>query len=54
MMDQVKLSWQVRPDLNLSTSVQYEKWTAPILASTPQTNVTSSVQIEFFPHSWRW
>ncbi|HLJ15605.1 MAG TPA: capsule assembly Wzi family protein [Bryobacteraceae bacterium] len=50
----VKVSWQVRPDMNVSTSVQYEKWTAPILASTPQTNVTSSVQIEFFPHSWRW
>jgi hypothetical protein len=50
----LKVSWQVRPDLNLSTAVQYEKWTAPILASTSQTNVTSTVQIQYFPHSWRW
>jgi membrane-associated phospholipid phosphatase len=50
----LKVSWQVRPDLALSTSVQYEKWVAPILASTPQTNITTAVQIQFFPHSWRW
>jgi membrane-associated phospholipid phosphatase len=47
----VKVTWQVRPDWNVSTSLQYEKWFAPILASTPQTSVTSAVQIEFTP---RW
>src|SRR5579862_374489 len=50
----VKLNWQLRSDLSLSTTVQYEKWVAPILAPTPRTNVTSAVQIQFFPHSWRW
>lgn len=50
----VKVNWQVRPDLTLSTFVQYEKWAAPILAPGAQTNWTSSVQIQFTPHSWGW
>ncbi|MBZ5540982.1 MAG: phosphatase PAP2 family protein [Acidobacteriia bacterium] len=48
----VKLDWWVRHDMSLSTFVQYEKWTAPILAPTPQTNWTSSVEIAFWPRSW--
>ena len=48
----VKVNWQVRPDLALSTFVQYEKWTAPILAPGAQSNWTSSVQIQFTPRSW--
>jgi hypothetical protein len=35
--------------MNLSGSVQYEKWLAPLLASGPQTNWTSSFQITFWP-----
>jgi hypothetical protein len=50
----IKVNWQVRPEWSLSASVQYEKWLAPILASTAQTNWTSSVQIQFTPHSWGW
>ncbi len=50
----VTLNWQLRPDLSLSTSLQYEKWAAPILAPTPRTNFTSAIQLQFFPHSWRW
>jgi membrane-associated phospholipid phosphatase len=50
----VKVNWQVRPELSLSTSVQYEKWTAPILAAGAQSNWTSSVQIEFTPRKWDW
>jgi hypothetical protein len=50
----VKVNWQVRSEWNLSASVQYEKWLAPILAPTEQTNWTSSVQVEFTPHSWGW
>jgi hypothetical protein len=49
-----KVTWQIRPDLNLSTSVQYEKWSAPILAAGPQTNWTSAVQIQFTPRGWSW
>lgn len=50
----VKVNWQVRPDLTLSTFVQYEKWFAPILASGPQVNWTSAMQVQLVPHSWSW
>jgi capsule assembly protein Wzi/PAP2 superfamily protein len=43
----VKVSWQLRDDLSASVNVQYEKWLAPILASTAQTNWTSSVDVTF-------
>ena len=48
----IKLDLWLRHDLSLSTFVQYEKWLAPLLAPTPQTNWTSSVQIAFWPRSW--
>ena len=50
----VKVNWQPRSEWTLSASVQYEKWFAPILASAAQSNWTSSVQIQFTPHSWGW
>lgn len=50
----VKVNWQVRSEWSVSASVQYEKWFAPILAPAAQTNWTSSVQIQFTPHSWGW
>jgi membrane-associated phospholipid phosphatase len=50
----VNFNWWVNHDVSLSGSLQYEKWFAPILAPTPQTNWTSSVQITFYPHSWSW
>ena len=31
---------------------QYEKWLAPVLATGPQTDWTSSVGIAFYPKSW--
>ena len=49
-----KINWWVHNDVNLSGSVQYERWLAPILAPGPQTNWTSSVEIAFYPHSWSW
>jgi membrane-associated phospholipid phosphatase len=39
----------VKSDLELSGLVQYEKWNYPILASGPQTNVSTSVGITFVP-----
>ena len=36
--------------VNVSAAVQYEKWLAPILAPSPQTNWTSSVAVTFWPH----
>lgn len=48
----VKLDWWMRHDLSVSAFVQYEKWLAPILAPTSQTNWTSSVEVTFWPRSW--
>jgi hypothetical protein len=50
----VKFEWLLRNDLSLSGFVQYEKWLAPILAPTAQTNFTSTVKVTFYPHSWSW
>jgi Capsule assembly protein Wzi len=47
----VALNWWLRENVQLSAFVQYEKWLAPILASKPQTNWTSSVEISVWP---RW
>jgi len=47
----VKLDWWFHRDLKLSGSIQYEKWAAPILAATPQTNWTSMVEFVFCPKS---
>lgn len=49
-----RLAWWVRPDLSVSAQVQYEKWLAPILAPTAQTNWTPSVEVTFWPRSWNW
>lgn len=50
----VKLDWWIRQDLSASAFIQYEEWLAPILAPTAQTNWTSSVEVTFWPRSWRW
>jgi len=42
----------VHNDVQISLSVQYERWFAPVLSSTPQTNWTSSIGIDFQPHNW--
>ena len=39
----------VRSDFSLSASVQYEEWNFPVIASTRQSNVTTSVQLSFWP-----
>jgi hypothetical protein len=50
----VKLDWWLRHDLSVSAFEQYEKWLAPILSPTAQTNWTSSLQVTFWPHSRTW
>jgi hypothetical protein len=45
----MKLSWWIRRDLSVSTFVQYEKWKAPLLAPSPQSNWTSSIEISLQP-----
>jgi len=48
----VKADWWMKGNLNVAVSVQHETWMAPVLASTPQTNWTSSVGINFQPHNF--
>jgi membrane-associated phospholipid phosphatase len=46
------LNLQIRQDWSVSTGLQYERWVAPLLAPTPQTNWTSSVGITYWPKAW--
>jgi hypothetical protein len=50
----VNANWWIRNNVNVTALLQYEKWNFPLLASTPQTNWTSSVGISFYPGSWKW
>ena len=50
----VKFDWWIHNEFSVSANVQYEKWVAPVLASGPQTNWTSYVEVGFWPHSWTW
>ena len=43
----------VRDDLSVSGSVQYERWLYPIITPGAQTNFTSSLQLTFWPQSWK-
>jgi hypothetical protein len=46
------VNWQLRNNWSVSANLQYEKWLAPILALTTQTNWTSSVNVTFRPKLW--
>jgi hypothetical protein len=46
-------SFRLRNDLSASGSVQYERWLYPIITPGVQTNVTTSLQLVFWPQSWR-
>ena len=45
----VRGDFWVRSSFSLSAVVQYEAWTFPVIAPTRQSNVTSSVQLSFWP-----
>jgi hypothetical protein len=47
----VSLNWWLHDSVQFSAFVQYEKWLAPVLAASPQTNWTSSVEITLWPKS---
>jgi hypothetical protein len=47
----VTLNWWLHDNVQVSALVQYEKWFAPVLAASPQTNWTSSVEITLWPKS---
>jgi membrane-associated phospholipid phosphatase len=37
-------------EASISGLLQYEQWNFPVLASTPQSNVTGSIQLTFYPN----
>jgi hypothetical protein len=45
----VSVNWWIHKDWNISASTQYERWDVPVLASTPQSNWTTSFQVGFWP-----
>ncbi len=42
----------LREDLSVSGTVQYERWLFPIITPGAQRDVTSSLQLTFWPQSW--
>lgn len=49
----VRAEFWPRSSFSLSASVQYEAWNFPVIASTQQSNVTSLIQLSFWPKSFR-
>lgn len=49
----ITLNWWLGNSFDLASFVQYEKWDVPILSPSPQTNWTGSLEIQFWPHSWK-
>jgi membrane-associated phospholipid phosphatase len=47
-----RTNFMARPDFAISTFVQYEAWSAPLLTPAAKSNVTASFQFEFTP-KWR-
>jgi len=43
----------LRDDLSVSGTIQYESWLYPIITPGAQTNVTTSLQLVFWPQSWK-
>lgn len=48
----VKADFLFKPNVAFSGLVQYEKWNYPVIAAGPQSNVTTSIQLTYFP-GWR-
>jgi hypothetical protein len=50
----VRAEFWPRSSFSLSASVQYERWSFPVVATTRQSNVSSTVQLSFWPKElWR-
>jgi hypothetical protein len=48
----VKVNWQMGNELTLSAFVQYEKWLVTALAPEAKNNVTTALQMTFWPRHW--
>jgi hypothetical protein len=49
----VKADFWLNSTLKFSGSVQYEKWNYPVLDPLAKSNVTTSVELSFWPRSWK-
>jgi hypothetical protein len=45
----VRADYWVRPRISITGSMQYEKWTFPVLAATQQSNIATTVQLTYWP-----
>jgi len=43
----------LRNDLSVSGTLQYERWLYPVITPGAQSNVTTSLQLVFWPQSWK-
>jgi membrane-associated phospholipid phosphatase len=48
----VSLNYQLRPELAVSGTLQYERWLIPVVYPTTQSDWTTSVGLTFFPRNW--
>jgi membrane-associated phospholipid phosphatase len=48
----VKVNYQVGSAVTLSAFVQYENWLAPVLAPKAKNDVTTALQVTFWPRHW--
>jgi hypothetical protein len=42
-------TFNLNPDIDISGMVQYEGWRFPVLSSSPQSNVATSIQLTYSP-----
>jgi hypothetical protein len=49
----VRAEFLLRQSLSVSAFVQYEQWNFPLLAPGVQSNVTSSLQLTYWPRQWK-
>ncbi len=48
----VKFNYQVGSEFTLSAFVQYENWLVPVLAPQSKNNVTTALQLTYWPRHW--
>ena len=47
------LNYQWKNGVGLQLLLQHERWVAPLLATGPQSNFTTQVQLSFWPQDWK-
>ncbi len=49
----MRTMFRVKPELELSSYLQYERWKAPVLATGLQSDFTASFQLTYWPRQWK-